>query len=180
MHLPTLRTARLALQPWTLDDVDRLHALWIDPHVRRYLWDDVTISRERAEETVREAVDAVRRDGVGQWIVEDPASRHLAGFCGLIRREPGDDPELMYGLAPAFWGRGFATEAAAAVLAHVFGTLAVERVTAATDAPNTASVRVMERLGMRFVRRGTLNGLDTLFYEIRSSDLRAPAGTARR
>lgn len=181
MDLPILHTARLTLRPWALDDVERLHALWTDPDVRRYLWDNAVIPRERAEEAVRAAIDCAAREGFGEWTVIDDATAVLAGFCGLLRREPAGDPELMYGLAPAFWGRGLATEAARAVLAHGFGTVGLARVIAATDVPNTASARVMERLGMRFTHRGTLNGLDTVFYEIRRDDFDASApATARR
>ncbi len=182
MDLPTLLTARLTLRPWTVDDVDRLHALWADPDVRRYLWDDVVITRERAQETIRSAIESAARERFGQWLVLESTSENLAGFCGLSRREPGADLELMYGLAPAWWGRGFAVEAAQAVLAYAFRTRGLERVTAATDVPNAASARVMERLGMRFTHRGTLNGLDTVFYEIRLDDFPVPDPilTARR
>jgi [ribosomal protein S5]-alanine N-acetyltransferase len=90
----------------------------------------------------------------------------LAGFCGLIHREADAPPELMYALAPEYWGQGLATEAARAVLAHGFEQLQSPRITAASDPPNAASVRVLERLGMRFTHRAALNGLDTVFYEI--------------
>ena len=170
MELPILRTARLTLRPYSLDDIDALHALWIDADVRRYLWDNEAIPRERAEATIRGAVESAERDGIGQWVVCDAATNAVAGFCGFIRRDAGEDPELMYGLAPAFWGRGLATEAARAVLAYGFGELGFSRITAATDPPNLASVAVMERLGMRFTARRTLNGLDTLFYELRRED----------
>lgn len=166
MPLPTLHTPRLSLRPWELGDIDALHALWTCPDVRRYLWDDVVISRERAEATVREAIDLAAREDLGQWLVLDRASGALAGFCGLIRRQPGDAPELMYGLAPEWWGRGLATEAARAALAYGFDRLHCARITAATDPPNEASQRVMDRVGMRFRHRGTLNGRETLFYEI--------------
>jgi RimJ/RimL family protein N-acetyltransferase len=63
-------------------------------------------------------------------------------------------------------GQGLATEAARAVLAYGFEQLQSPRITAATDPPNAASVRVLERLGMRFTHRAALNGLDTVFYEI--------------
>ncbi|MGH8187280.1 MAG: GNAT family N-acetyltransferase, partial [Steroidobacteraceae bacterium] len=92
-----------------------------------------------------------------------------------------DDPELLYGLAPAFWKRGLATEAAQAALAYAFGPLGAARVTAAMDPPNVASVGVMGRVGFGFVRRGTLNDLETVFYEIaRDEFLTAQADTARR
>jgi ribosomal-protein-alanine N-acetyltransferase len=84
----------------------------------------------------------------------------------LIRREADAPPELMYALAPEYWGQGLATEAARAVLAHGFEQLQSPRITAASDPPNAASVRVLERLGMRFTHRAALNGLYTVFYEI--------------
>lgn len=167
MPLPVLGTPRLILRPWELGDTDALHALWTSPDVRRYLWDDVVISRERAEETVREAIDLAAREDLGQWLVLDRASGMVAGFCGLIRREPEEAPELLYGLSPEWWGRGLATEAAQAVLDYGFNRLKCARITAATDPPNEASQRVMQRLGMCFTHRGTLNGLETLFFEIR-------------
>lgn len=178
MPLSTLHTARLTLRPWTLGDIDELHALWTRPEVRRYLWDDQTITRERAEATVHEFM-APQEEGLGGWVVLDRSSGTLVGFAALIRREPGD-PELMYGLAPEWWGRGIATEAGRAVLAYAFSALNCERVTAATDVPNVASARVMERLGMRFTHRATLNGLDTVFYEVRREDFVTGPNTAPR
>ena len=179
MNLPALRTERLVLQPFSIDDVDRLHQLWIDPDVRRYLWDDQAITRERADETVRQSVANAAREGLGMWTVRDRTSGELAGFCGFIRRERDDDPELLYGLAPKFWKQGLATEAARAAMGYAFETLACERLSAATDPPNIASLRVMERLGFSFARRGTLNGLDTLFYSIDRSTF-TTAYTVRR
>jgi RimJ/RimL family protein N-acetyltransferase len=168
MPLPTLQTPRLVLRPWTHHDIDELHALWTRPEVRRYLWDDESITRERAEQTVSEFIGAGHGEGLGGWLVLD-ASGATGGFVALMRHAAGS-PELLYGLAPEWWGRGLATEAARAVLAYAFGPLACARVTAATDVPNTLSVRVLERIGMRLTRRGTLNGLDTLFYEMDRDD----------
>jgi RimJ/RimL family protein N-acetyltransferase len=176
--LPVLTTARLVLRPVAIEDVDVLHQLWTDADVRRYLWDDVIIPRERAEEAVRDMLAAVA-DRLGLWVVFESESNELAGFCALIRREGEEHPELMYGLAPRFWGRGLATEASRTLLAYAFGTLECTHVTAATDVPNASSVRVMERLGFRFSRRGLLNGLDTLFYEIDRANFIA-SDTARR
>jgi ribosomal-protein-alanine N-acetyltransferase len=173
MGLPVLRSARLSLRPYTEQDVDALHELWTDPDVRRYLWDDEVISRERAEMTVHDAIATAEREGFGQWLLLGATTSSLAGFCGLMRREPDADPELLYGLAREFWGRGLATEAAIAVLAYAFDELGCVRITAATDTANRSSARVLERIGMRFMHRGTLNGLDTLFYELLRAQFRA-------
>ena len=59
------------------------------------------------------------------------------------------------------------------MLAYAFDVLACPHVVAATDVPNTASARTLERLGMQFERRGALNGLDTLFYRLRRERFQA-------
>jgi [ribosomal protein S5]-alanine N-acetyltransferase len=178
-----LTTSRLILRPVTLGDVDALHQLWTEPDVRRYLWDDIVITRERAEETVRDSIASVA-DRLGMWTVIETQSGELTGFVALIRREPDENPELMYGLSSRFWGRGFATEAARAALTYAFGTFDCAKVIAATDVPNCASVRVMERLGFQFSRRGLLNNLDTFFYEIERKTFESiatvPTDTPRR
>lgn len=160
-----LTTARLTLRPLTSADVTTAHALWTDPEVRRYLWNDDIVTLDR----VREVLEAGTRDFAarryGLWGVHDTATGAFIGFAGC-REWPAGGPELMYGLAPAWWGRGLATEAADAVLAHLFQTLGYPCVMCATDPPNVASVRVMERLGMAFHERCEMHGFDTLVYRL--------------
>ena len=160
-----LTTERTRLRPLTIDDVDVAHALWTDPAVRKYLWDDVIIDRERAAEVVAASSEAFEARGYGLWLVHLKESGEPIGFCGLRPADSGA-PELLYGLWPHWWGRGLAAEAAHAVLGYAFSVLGHHVVEGATDPPNPASVRVMERLGMTCIRRGTLNGLDTLFYHV--------------
>lgn len=162
----TLKTARLVLTPVTPADVDALHAMWTDADVRRYLWDDVVIDRATAAAVVEQSARDWRERGYGLWLIADAATGDVAGFVGF--RSSGDtpEPELLYGLLPRYWGRGLATEAAQAALQYAFGTLGLPCVHAATNPPNAASVQVLERLGMTLVRRGELDGLETLFYRI--------------
>ena len=77
MSLPVIRTGRLVLRPWTVEDVDSLHALWTSPEVRRYLWDDLVISREVAAQVVESHLAAVQ-----SWhrLLDDP--RATAGVAG--------------------------------------------------------------------------------------------------
>jgi len=172
-----LHTARLQLQPYRLSDIDALHQLWTDPAVRKYLWDDKIIPRETAAEVVTASLADWSMHGYGQWTIHTPESHDVIGFCGLRAAAEGEPPELLYGLAPAYWGQGLATEAALTVLRYGFERLNFARVWAVTDPPNLASVRVMERLGMQFDRRGTLNGLDTVFYSLSREQFK-PAETA--
>lgn len=161
----TLTSERLLLHPMRAEDVDDAHRLWTDPDVRRYLWDDVVIARELAAEVVEASCRHFSEHGYGLWWVHRHDDPDWIGFCGFRPSKEGE-PELLYGLLPAAWGQGLAQEASRTVLAYLFDQLGHEKVVAATDFPNTASVRVLERLGMTFERRGLLNGLDTVFYSL--------------
>jgi len=168
-----IRTARLCMRPWTHADVDALHALWITPEVRRYLWDGTVITREQAVSVVDASLESFARDGFGMWAVlalsGDPGDA-VIGFCGL--RWFGEPPavELLYGLDPRQWGQGLATEAARAMLRYGFDGRALERIFAGADSPNAASFRLMARLGMRFDRRLELDGLPADYYAIARAD----------
>jgi [ribosomal protein S5]-alanine N-acetyltransferase len=166
MGLPTLETARLVLRPWSLDDIDALHQIWTDAHVRRYLWDDEVISRQRAAAAVEAAVTSANQCGVGLWNVHSKPPLALAGFCGF--RFIGDtrDIELLYGLLPEYCGRGLATEAARATLAHGFEAGLFRRVYARMDVMNRASIGVVERLGTKFERETSLGAAPTLIYSL--------------
>lgn len=163
--VPSLTTARLVLRPFTNADLDAVHALWTDADMRRYLCDDTIVSREQSQEWLEGSTAGFAQRRFGLWGTHDAASNALIGFCGC-RDWPSGEPELMYGLSRPWWGRGLATEAATAVLDYVFETLGHPVVMAATDPPNVASIRVMERLGMAFDWRGEMHGLDTVVYRL--------------
>jgi ribosomal-protein-alanine N-acetyltransferase len=162
-----LETPRLVLRPCTPGDVETLHAIWTDADVRRHLWDDKVIPRELAEEVVAATLADWASRSYGQFLLRlrDGGAAPI-GFCGLRPASWCDAPELLFGLLPAYWGRGLATEAARAVIDDAFTRLNVSEIVAATDAPNHASVSVLGRVGMTEQRPGTLNGLDTRFFHL--------------
>jgi len=167
MSLPRLETPRLVMRPWSADDVDELHRMWIDPQVLRYLWDGEAITRERAAATVEAALTSAAHHGVGLWCLLRKPARALAGFCGFRFIADSPDIELLYGLKPEYWGQGLATEASRAALRHGFEAGLFTKVYARTDPPNRASVRVIERLGMEFEREALAGPLPTLIYSLR-------------
>lgn len=150
--MTVLETARLRLLPATEADVDPLHDIWVDPDVRRYLWDDIVIDRDIAAAVLAHSARDWRDRGYGIWLVTERDTNAVAGFTGFRSPEDRPEPELVFGLLPAFWGRGYATEAARAALDH----LGPRAIWAATDPDNAASMRVLERLGMTVERRGKL------------------------
>jgi [ribosomal protein S5]-alanine N-acetyltransferase len=87
-------------------------------------------------------------EDLGLFGVRLRGSEELVGFCGFARWEGMEEMELTYELLPELWGRGLATEAARACLRHAFEEVGLRRVIAGADAPNAASLRVIEKLGM--------------------------------
>jgi ribosomal-protein-alanine N-acetyltransferase len=146
MGLPMLVTSRLQLRPWDVHDIDSLHSLFNDQNVRKYLWDDVVIPRERVVELVESHFATVASHDIGYWAIH---AGPMLGFCGFRFLENSSEIELLYGLLPEYWGKGLATEASQAALHYLWQATPFQRVWARTDAPNLKSVGVMRRLGMR-------------------------------
>ena len=157
-----LITKRLALCPVTAADHPALLAHWTLPDVRRFLFDGEALSAAEVSKTIEDSVSDFAAGGYGIWLIRehrqvDAAGPELAGpelagpeLAGTVGLRPLDDTglEIFYSLAPGSWGRGYATEAARAVLAHALGTHRLPEVLAEVDEGNTASVAVVKRLGM--------------------------------
>ena len=163
-------TDRLCLRSYTDDDLDALHRLWTDPDVRRYLLDDEVVARDFVANEIRETRALFVEQGFGQFAIRLKDEEALIGFTGY--RFFHDPPELhlLYGIAPAYWGRGFAPEAARAMIRFGFEVCGFDAIIAATDPPNKASLRVMEKAGMTFQKRILIDGLDTIYYTVARED----------
>jgi len=160
-----LLTARTTLQPLGPADVDDVHAIWTHADVRRYLCDDRVVSLQQSRDWLTTSARNFDTRGFGLWGVR-VVGGGMAGVVGCQRWPSSDEPELMYALLPAWWRQGLATEATQAVLAHVFERLGHPLAVAATDPPNLASIRVLDRLGMVFAERVILHERDTLVYRL--------------
>jgi RimJ/RimL family protein N-acetyltransferase len=160
-----LGTTNLRLQPCRIEDVPLVHALWTNEHVRHFLFDDRVISLDEARLFVEGSLANFEQYGYGLWLVF-PAreSYRLVGFAGFLRLEE-ETPNLIYGVHPDFRGCGYATEAAEAVLSYAFEELDLTQVKADVDEPNVASVRVLEKLGMRRTGRAVVEGRPLLYFE---------------
>ncbi len=159
-----LTTEDLELRPCEAGDLEALFRLWTDPAVRRFLFDDREVSREEALHFIDRSDSSFREEGYGLWLFFERGARSLAGFSGLLRSPEGES--LIFGTRPDLWGRGYAFEASSAVVAYAFETLGLARVRADVDEPNTVSIRVLEKLGMRRTGRRIVNEHPLLDYEI--------------
>jgi RimJ/RimL family protein N-acetyltransferase len=149
-----LETDRLLLRRWRRADRRAFAALNADPAVMRHF--PKVLSRVESDALLARLGDRWAEDGVGFAAAERKADGALVGMVGLarVRFAQAGSPlegavEIGWRLARAHWGRGYATEAARAWLAHGFGAMAVEEIIAFTVPGNERSQAVMRRLGMR-------------------------------
>ncbi len=146
---PTLRTARLTLRPLREADLPHLVDLNGDPEVLRW----ITGRAMTPEEVAAELPDLLGDErGLGFWCGYGDDGAFAGVWCLTVDRDDPDAAELGWRLPQASWGRGLATEGAAAVVTHGFATVGLARQWAETMAVNTASRRVMEKLGMSHTR----------------------------
>lgn len=151
----TLETERLLLRPWTAADADFVLDLYSRWDVQRFLGRKPALMQDRAEALARiEGWSRLENETHGIWAVQEKESGNLTGSL-LLKSIPASGPDLQpsgnteigWHFHPDYWGRGYATEAAAAVLKHgLDGGLPL--VVAVTNPENTASMRVCERIGL--------------------------------
>ncbi|HEX9960992.1 MAG TPA: GNAT family N-acetyltransferase [Pyrinomonadaceae bacterium] len=160
-----LETDRLILREWTLGDAPELFEICRDAEVMFYIGTGKPYETiEEAEKFLRWAVEYQKANGFCRWAVVEKSSGKIVGSCGFAYPRGMPEPELGYLFGRGFWGKGFATEAARACLNYGFGKLDFREIIAITDLENTASRRVLEKIG--FTRRGIeeIDGEDNLIY----------------
>jgi RimJ/RimL family protein N-acetyltransferase len=175
----TLRTERLVLRPVAESDVERILEYRNRPEVNRWLI-HTEVDPDAYRAACKAAVDdpddhtmAVVLDG----LVIGTVSLELSDGMGQPGMPARTEAHLGYTFDPDHGGRGYASEAAAAVVDHTFRRLGVRRITAGCFADNAASVRILEKLGMRREQHGVgdswhaeLGWLDGYTYAILVSE----------
>jgi ribosomal-protein-alanine N-acetyltransferase len=175
-----LSTDRLLLRPFVESDWQAVHAMLADPEVTRYV-PASTCSEEETREHIQTLINEQQVDPLWcKFAIVLRSESVFIGICFLERRvEEPRQANLGYLLSQHYWGQGYATEAAGAVLQYGFQELGLHRVYATCRSANVASSRVMEKLGMR--REGHLrqhrwmkgSWQDSLLYAILDHEWRA-------
>ncbi|WP_119065683.1 GNAT family N-acetyltransferase [Aggregatilinea lenta] len=176
MPLAQIDTARLTLRPFVPEDaVPYFHAIFDDADVMRYLPGGAPLPMER----VLMLLDRVHTHwgayGYGLWAVILREEHTLIGHCGIQRLPDVPDIELAYAIARPYWGRGLVTEAARASLRFGFERVGLERIMALAVPENTASRRVMEKIGMTYTGMGTYYGTELACYTLDRKDYQQAA-----
>lgn len=157
-----LETNRLVLREFELTDAKDCYFLNADPEVMKYTGDSAFASVPAAENFLK-AYDHYQKHGFGRWAVILKSDQQFLGWCGLKRHE-----DLMVDLGFRFfrnqWGNGYATEASMACLNYGFNHLNLQKIIGRASQENKASIRVLEKIGMRFWKYDECKGIENSAY----------------
>jgi len=148
-----IETERLVITTWTQEDLDDAQRLWGDPKVMEHIDVRGALNRQQVEQKLQQEMERQNQHGVQYWKVLLKKTGQIIGCCGL---RPHDLERRVYEVGvhimSEHWGRGYATEAANAVIGYAFHELSIPKLFAGHNPKNVASRAVLLKLGFRYVR----------------------------
>jgi RimJ/RimL family protein N-acetyltransferase len=167
-----LETERLVLKPYTEADRDDLIKLFTDAAVMKHVGDGV-MNEPQASEWWQKLFAKFYPKGLNIWAVFTKEKPAYIGHAGIYPRPTKkEDWEFVYFLAREAWGKGYATEIARRIIEHGFDELKLPEIFATVDNDHPASIRVLEKAGMRFLRFEYDEEGSFSVYSIKSFELR--------
>jgi len=158
-----LETERLELRSVTPADAALLQELYSNPEVRRYLPPRPhPMTLDEARELVERRMEREAERGFAALLISLKNTGEFVGSGGVQVVKDTSDVEIAYHFLPSAWGKGYATEAATAVLEFAFNKVGLEEIVGVAYSDNTASLKVLEKIGMRYVGIAKYHGVDGL------------------
>ncbi len=146
-----IETERLTLRKLSTADAGFILDLLNQPSFIRYIGDRDVRTLEDAERYILNGpVASYERNGFGLYLTQLKESHIPIGMCGLIKRDTLEDVDIGFAFLPQFWLKGYAFESASAVLAYARNTLGIKKILGIATPDNTGSIRVLEKIGLKF------------------------------
>jgi [ribosomal protein S5]-alanine N-acetyltransferase len=161
-----LETPRLRLRPYTWADLDWLEELFSDPEVMKYIAEGRVRTRDETMESLSRNLQHWIHYGFGLWVVVRKEDERAIGRCGVGYFHEHGDAELTYTFARPYWNQGYGTESVLCILNYAWKNLHLPKVIAHARVENQSSIRIMEKVGMKFVGTTIIEDLPAVGYEI--------------
>ncbi len=174
MNTYIIETERLRLREFDHSDSDLIFELLNSPGWLKYIGNRSIADIEDAANYIEAKLQKGYRDsGFGFYLVELKATGEKTGMCGIVKREGLDDIDLGFALLPKFENKGYAFESSMAVIQYAKNVLNIKKLAAITLPSNIASIRVLEKIGMKFEKRIYIPGdpEELLLYSMQLSNL---------
>ena len=164
-RITKIKTERTFMRELSIDDATDFFALNQDPSVLQYTG-DVPFTSVQAAAAFLKTYDQYTKYGVGRFAVVDRYSNEFMGWCGLKYSIERAEYDIGFRFHKKHWNKGLATETAKACINDGFVRLGIQRIVGRAMAENTASIKVLQKLGMEFKSTFSFGGYDGVIYEI--------------
>jgi RimJ/RimL family protein N-acetyltransferase len=169
--MKTIETPRLILRPFTVDDAEASLEMSQDAEVMKFLGGVDTGTVEEHREMLRKApIGDYEKYGFGRHAVFLKETGEYMGFNGLKYVEELQEVDIGWRIKSKFWRQGYAYESALACIEFAFTDLGLDRIVSLANVENTASFRLMEKLGMTFEKELHIFDEDAVYYALNKSD----------
>ena len=159
-------TPRLFLRRFTEEDARLIYKLNSDPDIVKYVHEPVLDNEVQAKEILINNILPQYKLNRGRWAIHTKTNYDFIGWCGLKYIKETDITDLGYRLIKTAWGKGYATEAAQYTLIYGLRDLKIETITGMAHIENIASLKVLEKIGMKFNRHETVEGQPVKVYTL--------------
>jgi [ribosomal protein S5]-alanine N-acetyltransferase len=165
-----IETERLILRHWSIEDVPWVAGIYGDPETMKWFGSGVTFSPEQLTESLKHVIEEYAYAGLGNHAVVEKESLAVIGHCGVHRGSDGKEGEADWLIARDRWSRGYATEAAVAVISQAFREANLPGICAVARRENLASIEVMRKLRMSFAGECDRDGSACVIYRVARED----------
>jgi RimJ/RimL family protein N-acetyltransferase len=163
-------TPRLFLRRFTEEDAPLIYKLNSDPEIVKYVHEPILENENQAKEILINNILPQYKLNLGRWAIHTKSDYEFIGWCGLKYIKETEITDLGYRLLKAAWGKGYATEAAQYTLIYGLRDLKINEITGMAHIENIASIRVLEKIGMKFSREEIIDGQPVKVYTLSLPD----------
>ena len=166
-----IETDRLALRRLSIDNAGFILDLLNQPSFIHFIGDRGVRTLDDARDYILKGpIASYERFGFGLYLTMLKESEVPIGICGLVKRESLEDVDVGFAFLPQFWSKGYASESASAVMAYGKSALGLNRIVGVTSADNYGSIRVLEKIGLRFAKmvRLSADGPELMLFALGS------------
>lgn len=164
-----IHTERLLMRKPIIEDVDQFYSILKEEAVGKWLAKSRGMSREEVNDYFRQLIKHWEQYDFGVWLLFNSETGKVLGHCGLRKIEETGEVEIMYLLAPEYWGNGYALEAVKASIQYAIETINVKRILARVKVANENSKKILRKLGFTYTHDVDHNGRLLSYFEFYTS-----------
>lgn len=168
-----LKTKNLIINLSKSSDLDNIHLLHSDSEIMKYLGHGKTYTKDESRIWLEKIISYQNRNGFSFYAVFEKVTNQYVGRAGIIHLgfdEKQSEIEICYALHKKYWNKGYGTEIAKALIQHGLNNLNFTKLVAVTHPGNIASRRILEKSGMRYIKRALYNNIEVSFYNIKKNN----------